>query len=564
MSVSRIVALAMLLAPVPALAQVTLQGRVTDAGGAPISGADIDLFEAQTGTKLDLGGQNDNTDGNGSYALTVSPDVYHVEVEPPAGRSELAAMIERDFVLASSATLDVVLPLGSRLTGRVTGPDGAPVAAVDLDFVDPSSGRQAATGPDDTGADGRFAVTVLRGTWHVAFGPVPASGVGPVRVDAVDLSGNATLDVQLPRGFRVIGRVQTDTGTDVFRADLDARDRDARRPVPLSTDETDFAGAFALDLPEGVLDLFVLPPVGAALAPAARYSVAVSSDLDLGTLVLRAGVSLSGTTLDPDGMALAGADLDLLQAGSCDPYPVPGGTTAGDGAYAVRVEPGVYDVLVRPVAGSGLAPYRIDGVAVTADAVVELRAPSWTPATLDVGGLVTDVAGSGISGAVLTGAPLDPTGAAWTTTSDATGAFVVAAIPGSYRVLVSSPAGSPSMLRTFEMVELPCGLPSVIALGVTLDVAAAGPLFGRPNPWRDTTDIALALAQAEPDALLEIFDVAGRRVRTLVSGPLPGGESLVPWDGTTDGGSPVVSGIYFVRLRASETTSSTKITRIAP
>jgi hypothetical protein len=563
-SLPRILVFALILGPAAAKAQVTLQGRVTDATGAPVSGADIDLFEAQNGTKLDLGGQNDNTDANGNYVLTVSPDVYHVEVEPPLSRSELAAMIERDVVLASAATLDFVLPRGSRLTGRVTGPDGAPVAAVDLDFVDPSTGHQAATGPDDTGTDGRFAVTVLRGTWHVAFGPLPASGIGPMRVDAVDLSADATLDVRLPRGFRVTGRVQTQSGTDVFRADLDARDRDARRPVPLSTDETDFAGAFVLDLPEGVLDVFVLPPPGAALAPAALYSVAVNSDLDLGTLVLGAGVALSGTALDPDGAALAGADLDLLQAGSCDPYPTSGGTTAGDGTYAVRVEPGVYDALVRPAPASGLAPYRIDGVSVAADAVVELRAPSWTPALLDVNGRVTDEFGSGVSGAVLAGEPLDATGAAWTAASDGTGAFVAATVPGTYRVTVTAPPGAPGAARTFERVELPCGLPALIVLGTTVDVASAGPLAGRPNPWRDATDIALALAQAEPGALLEIFDVAGRRVRTLVSGPLPGGESLVPWDGTTDAGSPVVSGTYFVRLRASDTTSSTKITRIAP
>lgn len=565
MSIPRLLVLAAaLLAPWPAAAQVTVTGRVTDASGAPVASADVDLFEAQNGTKVNLGGQNDNTDAAGNYSLVVSPDVYHVEVEPPASRSELAAMIERDVLLASSLALDFVLPRGSHLTGRVTGPDGAPIAGVDLDFVDPFSGRQAATGPDDTAADGRFAVTVLPGTWHVAFGPLPGTGIGPLRVDAVDLVADATLDVQLPRGFRVTGRVQTETAADVFRADVDARDRDARRPVPLSTDETDFAGGFALDLPEGELDLFVLPPAGASLAPAALYSVSVNADLDLGTLVLPSGVSFSGTALDPAGAALPGADLDLLQGGTCDPYPVVGGTTATDGSWAVRVQPGVYDALVRPAAGGGLAPFLVEGLSVTVVAVAELRAPSWTAATLDVDGVVVGPDGFGVPGAELSGQPLDATGGAWTASTDDAGAFVVTAVPGTYRVEVTPPSGVAAAPRVLGLVDLPCGLPALIALGASSVAAESGRLAGWPNPWREGTEIALALPRAEPDAVLAVFDVAGRRVRTLVSGPLPRGASLIPWDGTSDAGSPVVSGIYFVRLRAAQSTTSTKVTRIAP
>ena len=49
-------------------------------------------------------------------------------------------------------------------------------------------------------------------------------------------------------------------------------------------------------------------------------------------------------------------------------------------------------------------------------------------------------------------------------------------------------------------------------------------------------------------ARLEVFDVSGRRLRTLLAGNLPRGESSVAWDLTAADGAPVASGMYFARL----------------
>lgn len=44
-----------------------------------------------------------------------------------------------------------------------------------------------------------------------------------------------------------------------------------------------------------------------------------------------------------------------------------------------------------------------------------------------------------------------------------------------------------------------------------------------------------------------VYDVFGRRVRTLVNGALPAGSTLFMWDGCAERGNRVSSGIYFVR-----------------
>jgi hypothetical protein len=63
-------------------------------------------------------------------------------------------------------------------------------------------------------------------------------------------------------------------------------------------------------------------------------------------------------------------------------------------------------------------------------------------------------------------------------------------------------------------------------------------------------ELLIRWALASPGALAElrVHDVAGRRVRTLVSGRLPAGTHETLWDGRDSGGTVVGAGVYFVRL----------------
>ena len=68
-----------------------------------------------------------------------------------------------------------------------------------------------------------------------------------------------------------------------------------------------------------------------------------------------------------------------------------------------------------------------------------------------------------------------------------------------------------------------------------------------PNPFQDGTHFRFGLQRAGA-ARLDLFDVRGRRLRTLVApGLLPGTQHL-QWDGRDDGGQGVVPGVYFYRL----------------
>ncbi len=79
-----------------------------------------------------------------------------------------------------------------------------------------------------------------------------------------------------------------------------------------------------------------------------------------------------------------------------------------------------------------------------------------------------------------------------------------------------------------------------------------------PNPFNPVTTIRFGLA--EPGQVdLRIYDLSGRRVRTLVDGRLEAGAHELEWQGRDDAGHALASGVYFLRFKAGETNDTDKL-----
>ena len=75
-------------------------------------------------------------------------------------------------------------------------------------------------------------------------------------------------------------------------------------------------------------------------------------------------------------------------------------------------------------------------------------------------------------------------------------------------------------------------------------------LASRPNPSRGTSEIRYVLPSA-CTVEVALFDLAGRKVRSFVSGERSTpGEHSIRWDGRDDSGVPVCNGVYLVQVRA--------------
>ena len=82
-----------------------------------------------------------------------------------------------------------------------------------------------------------------------------------------------------------------------------------------------------------------------------------------------------------------------------------------------------------------------------------------------------------------------------------------------------------------------------------------------PNPASAESRVAFTLSQAQ-HVDLAVYDVAGRRVRSLDSSVRAAGEHVASWDGRDDHGREVASGVYFYGLRSAGQVVTSRIVRI--
>jgi hypothetical protein len=132
-----------------------------------------------------------------------------------------------------------------------------------------------------------------------------------------------------------------------------------------------------------------------------------------------------------------------------------------------------------------------------------------------------------------------------------TGYVDAAGAPFYYRLAAVDVHGNASAFATL----LPAGAAGVPGGPPPREPALSPPA---PNPARETTTLRLALPR-DTRVRLVVFDQQGRSVRTLAAGELPAGERAFTWDGRDDGGHPVPSALYFVRLQAEGRTITRRL-----
>ena len=83
----------------------------------------------------------------------------------------------------------------------------------------------------------------------------------------------------------------------------------------------------------------------------------------------------------------------------------------------------------------------------------------------------------------------------------------------------------------------------------------------RPNPSNGPATLGFTLPHAGR-ARLELLDVGGRRVRTLIAGTLAAGPQSATWDGRDDSGQQLPAGLYWARLEADGAVAVRRLARV--
>ncbi|MDP2172143.1 MAG: T9SS type A sorting domain-containing protein, partial [Candidatus Cloacimonadaceae bacterium] len=82
-----------------------------------------------------------------------------------------------------------------------------------------------------------------------------------------------------------------------------------------------------------------------------------------------------------------------------------------------------------------------------------------------------------------------------------------------------------------------------------------------PNPFKDRVSISYDINEAGL-VLMDIYNVRGQLVRSLVRETKQARDHGCVWDGTDDKGMQCGSGIYIINLRAGKQSINVKVVRI--
>ncbi len=118
---------------------------------------------------------------------------------------------------------------------------------------------------------------------------------------------------------------------------------------------------------------------------------------------------------------------------------------------------------------------------------------------------------------------------------DESGELYVVGLDGPIYAFEPLPGEMPTNI---EMAEQP--LPAEIELQQNF-----------PNPFNPSTTIVFSVPGVQGPVELEVFDLLGRRVRSLVADNVRSGSQSALWDGDDEDGRRVGTGVYLYRLRAN-------------
>lgn len=99
---------------------------------------------------------------------------------------------------------------------------------------------------------------------------------------------------------------------------------------------------------------------------------------------------------------------------------------------------------------------------------------------------------------------------------------------------------------------------AVTTAAVPLAVAESGPFRAQPSITRSGTRFVFSRSLESPGRI-EVFDVAGRLVRTLDASR---GATSIDWDGRARDGRDLPAGVYLARLRDGESSRTARVVRI--
>jgi hypothetical protein len=160
------------------------------------------------------------------------------------------------------------------------------------------------------------------------------------------------------RAGTITGRVVGPNGSGVPNVNIDGDDLINGGNANISNDSTDANGNFTATIPDGQYRLYFKPPhpPTTTFLTAVLDNVVVNGSVNLGTITLEQGISLSGHVNNANNQALANVNLDVLRKSTELDVFLTNDFTDGAGNFVMAVPIGPIEVRFLPPTGTQLAP----------------------------------------------------------------------------------------------------------------------------------------------------------------------------------------------------------------
>lgn len=345
----------------------SISGVVSGRDGKPVPNVTVRAYVGPTNNTA-------QTDAQGRYSLQAANGTAYMEFYGggAAGVSPANFYVERYNIAVNGPTVvNVSLPV-FMLSGRVLDPNGAPVAGATLNLSTAqyfNNGRESSSAFATTDAQGAYSMLLLAGSGGGTARPPAGSTLVPTS-RSFTLTADAQLDFTLGAAVQITGTVTGRNGQPVPNVTV----RAYVGPSNASA-QTDGQGRYSVLAANGTAYMEFYGGGAAGVTPAnfyvERYNIAVN-----GGAVVDVALPvhlLSGRVLDPAGVGVAGATLNLSTAQylnngreSSSAF----ATTDAQGGYSMLLLAGSGGGTARPPSGSNLVPVS-KSFALTADSQLD-------------------------------------------------------------------------------------------------------------------------------------------------------------------------------------------------
>lgn len=383
----------------------TIRGAVKDSQGQPVKNAWV--YASACG--LSYGA---NTDATGAYTLAVSANTYSVYASKSDYPDPPAQIVSTP---PNADHVDFVLPPAYTIGGRVTDPQGRPLADVRVG----TDYSNADYDSDYTDTDGRYTLHLAAGSYRI--GAEKEGYDWPHRTAAVPPNQSGIDFVLTPVSLRIQGVVRDDAGRGMAGGYVCPTL--AGESTSFSCKTTYYNGAYSKLLPAGTYRVsasascYISTSVSDVTLPPDR------TGLDF-TIRLRDQL-IAGRVTDSDGQPVCGASV-RAQDGASD-----SDGTERNGRYSLNVPAGTYKVKASKT-GYGTPPEQTITVPPSTTAInFVLVAPSNT-----IQGVVRDNHGVALAGVSISASSSSGT---VTTATGADGSYTLKMMNGNWSVVASKP-----------------------------------------------------------------------------------------------------------------------------